>query len=63
LPASYAVYNRVALHFDGTELVGTVSSEEGGKALRVVADGGTIVEEEIPVQFLGTGDENRVPAT
>jgi hypothetical protein len=48
---------------DGTELVGAVSSEEGGKALRVVADGGAIVEEEIPVQCLGTGDEGRVAAT
>jgi dipeptidase E len=63
LPTGYAVWNRVALHFDGTELVGGVSSEEGGRALRVFNDGGTIVEEEIPIEFLGTGDEGRVAAT
>jgi hypothetical protein len=35
----------------------------GSKARRVVADGGTIVEDEIPVEFLDRGDEGRVAAT
>jgi hypothetical protein len=32
-------------------------------ALRVVADGGAVVEEESPVEVLGTDDEGRVAAT
>jgi dipeptidase E len=63
LSSGYAVYNRVALRFDGTDLVGAVSSEEGGRALKVFKDGDRIVEEDIPIDFLGTGEETRSAAT
>jgi dipeptidase E len=63
LSTGYAVWNRVMLRFDGTELVGALSSEEGGQALKVYKDGDKIVEEPIPTEFLGTGTEERKAAT
>lgn len=52
LPPGYAVDNKVALHFDGTELVGAVSSQPDGRAFRVFAQDGAIVEEPLDVKVL-----------
>jgi hypothetical protein len=48
------VDNRVALHFDGTTLVGAVSSQANGRALRVRVDAqtGEVVEEPLAVAQL-----------
>jgi dipeptidase E len=56
LPDGYAVDDLVGLHFRGTELVGAVTSQPQGRALRVRRDpdgGGGIVEEPVPTEVLG----------
>jgi peptidase E len=56
LPAGYASWNRVAIRFTATgELVEAVSSEPGGRALKVYASNGVIVEEDIPCRQLESG--------
>jgi hypothetical protein len=59
LEMGYASWNRVAIRFtpDG-EVVEAVSSEPGGRALKVYARDGEIVEEDIPCRQL----EEREPS-
>lgn len=52
LPQGYAVDNQVALHFEGDQLIGAVTSQEGGRALRTYAEDGKIVEDPLDVEFL-----------
>jgi dipeptidase E len=52
LPDGYAVDNLVGLHFRGTEVVGAVTSQTGGRALRVFRDGDRVVEEPVPAELL-----------
>jgi peptidase E len=53
LDTGYASWNRVAIRFtaDG-EVVEAVTSEDGGRALKVRAEAGRIVEEDIPCRRL-----------
>ncbi|HEY8546353.1 MAG TPA: peptidase E [Acidimicrobiales bacterium] len=52
LPAGYAMDNFAMLQFEGTSLVGAVTSQEGQQAYRVWAEDGRVVEEPIPVTVL-----------
>ncbi|HEY3141023.1 MAG TPA: peptidase E [Acidimicrobiales bacterium] len=53
LPAGYAADNEVALHFEGTEYVGAISSSPKGQALRTyIAEDGKITEEPLEVEVL-----------
>jgi hypothetical protein len=59
LEMGYASWNRVAIHFTPKgEVVEAVSSEPGGRALKVYAREGQIVEEDIPCRQL----EERAPS-
>ena len=53
VPEGYAVDNLVGLHFRGTELVGAVTSQADGRALRVGIDGDHVVEEPLDTEVLG----------
>jgi peptidase E len=53
LQTDYASWNRVAIRFTpGGEVVEAVTSEPGGRALKVYAVDGKIVEEDIPCRVL-----------
>ncbi len=52
LPAGYAADDRVALRFDNAQLVGAVSAQPDGRAMKVFAHRGVIVEEPIEVTLL-----------
>jgi peptidase E len=59
LEMGYASWNRVAIRFTAEgEVVEAVSSEPGGRALKVYARDGMIVEEDIPCRQL----EEREPS-
>lgn len=51
--AGYAAEDGAALHFEGTHLREVVSSRETAGAYRVSHNGGGIVEDRLPVRFLG----------
>ena len=53
LPGGYACDDGAALHFEGTKLVAVVSSRPKAAAYRVSLDGGEVVEEQLPVRYLG----------
>jgi dipeptidase E len=60
LQMGYASWNRVAIRFTAEgEVVEAVSSEEGGRALKVYARDGKIVEEDIPCRLLEQHGESR----
>jgi hypothetical protein len=53
LQMGYASWNRVAIRFTSEgEVVEAVTSEPGGRALKVYAQDGEIVEEDIPCRTL-----------
>jgi dipeptidase E len=54
LPAGYAVDDGAALHFFGSKLAEVVSSRPGAGAYHVERRGTDVVEERLPVRFLGT---------
>ena len=56
LPAGYAADDGAALHFMGTELMQVVTSRPGAHAYRVRCGEGGIVEEPLPVRYLGCSD-------
>jgi hypothetical protein len=64
LDMGYASWNRVAIRFtpDG-EVVEAVTSEEGGRALKVFARDGEIVEEDIPCHYLEESSPSRTVST
>jgi dipeptidase E len=53
LPAGYACDDGAALHFEGTKLVAAVSSRPKAAAYRVSLGDGEVVEEPLPVRYLG----------
>jgi dipeptidase E len=53
LPAGYACDDGAALHFEGTELRGVVSSRPKAGAYHVSLRAGELVEEALPVRYLG----------
>lgn len=60
LEMGYASWNRVAIRFTPEgEVVEAVSSEEGGRALKVYARDGKIIEEDIPCRLLEQQGESR----
>lgn len=52
LPAGYAADDQVALHFQDDSLKAAVTSRADGKAYRVHAEDGHIIEQEIPTELL-----------
>lgn len=52
LPVGYGVDNLVSLHFRGEEFFQAISSAPDGKAVRVEALDGRIVETPLPVKYL-----------
>lgn len=56
LPVGYGVDNLVSIHFHGSRLEGAVSSQPDGKATRVEARAGRIVETRLPVTHLGVAE-------
>jgi len=52
LSGGYGVDNLVSLHFSGKELVGAVSSQADGQALRIEAVDGEIVQTPLAVRYL-----------
>jgi len=53
LPGGYALDDGAAAHFIGTRLQEVVSSRPGAKAYRVTRRGGRVLEEVLPVRYLG----------
>jgi len=53
MPAGYAVDDGAALHFVGDSLARVVGSRRQARAYRVEAVAGSVVELELPVEYLG----------
>lgn len=53
VPSGYAAEDGVALHFMGRQLNEVVSSRRTAVAYRVMLRGGEVVEEQLPVRYLG----------
>jgi len=53
LPGGYAADDFAALHFQGAELVGAISSRPGAKAYRVECIADQVIETELPTRYLG----------
>jgi hypothetical protein len=64
LEMGYASWNRVAIRFTPEgEVVEAVTSEPGGRALKVYARDGEIVEEDIPCRQLEEREPSRSVST
>ncbi|MEO6950702.1 MAG: peptidase E [Polyangia bacterium] len=53
MAAGYAADDSAALHFEGTTLVGAVSSTPGAACYRVSATDGVVTEERLDTRYLG----------